>query len=175
MKKKFLLHTCCAPCLVGANQSIKDDFDIFWFNPTIFPKNEYDKRLKYLKYYAQLINKKFIAGDQYEDDNLSMEKLFSGLENEPEGGKRCLKCFKYRLLVTAKYALDNNYQYFSTTLTVSPHKDAAKINDLGRQISKQIGIKYQPLKNIDYKKSIIECRELNIYRQKYCGCTFSSK
>lgn len=175
MKKKILLHTCCAPCLVGANQSIKNNFDVFWFNPNIFPKEEHDKRLKYLKYYCELISINIIIIDQYQEDNLSFSKLFFGLEKEPEGGKRCLKCFKYRLLKTAKYALENNYKYFATTLTVSPHKDSAKIHEIGRLISKNIGIKYLPLGEIDYKKSISECRELNIYRQKYCGCTFSNR
>lgn len=175
MKKKFLLHACCAPCLVAANQIIKDDFDVFWFNPNIFPEEEHSKRLKYLRYYTLSINKKVIVNDHYKDDNLSMEKLFVGLESEPEGGKRCLKCFKYRLIIAAKYALENNYKYFSTTLVVSPYKNSVTINEIGRQISDKIGIKYLPLTETDYKKSIVECRNLNIYRQKYCGCRYSAQ
>jgi predicted adenine nucleotide alpha hydrolase (AANH) superfamily ATPase len=181
MKHKLLLNTCCAPCLVGVYDQIEDDYDItlFWFNPNIAPEAEYRKRLSELDRYAKIIGVKVIVGDKYAEDNLFWNNLTKNYSNEIEGGKRCELCIKYRLLATSKFASENNFEYFATTLTVSPHKNSQSINKIGANIADKI----EHLTFLDkdfkddnsYKKSLEICKELNIYRQNYCGCQYSKR
>lgn len=139
-KPTLLLHTCCSPCLTSVFEQLKDDFDvtIFWFNPNIYPKDEYAKRLIEVKRYAKVIGLKLINIEKYEIESFSWNQLVKNQADEPEGGKRCQLCIKYRLLNTANYAAENKYDYFATTLSVSPHKNTKMINDLGREIETKL-------------------------------------
>lgn len=174
MKKELTLHTCCAPCLSGAFDYLKSDFEIrlFWFNPNIFPENEYQKRLKEVKRYAKIIkaNLKVIDGD-YGEEHQEWLKYVRGFENEPEGGERCKKCFEYRL---KKVFVSVGDKPFTTTLTISPYKNADDINKIGKKTSKEyLTFDFNSLGC--NKKSLEITKEFNIYRQKYCGCEFSYK
>lgn len=174
MKNKIFLHACCAPCLTGSFDYLKNDFDIelFWFNPNIFPKIEYQKRLDEVKRYAKIINADLeIINNDYDIEHIKWLRYISGLENEPEGGKRCKKCFEYRL----KKISDNiDGKSFATTLTVSPHKNATDINRIGKKISEEY-ISFDLNLLGCNKKSLELSKEFNIYRQKYCGCEYSLK
>ena len=181
MKNKLLLHTCCAPCFSGVLPQIQDDFEVtsYWFNPNIYPIEEYKKRLDNLVRYAKITKTHVIINENYEEDNFCWNKLTSRYSAEPEGGARCAKCIEYRLLETARYAYNNGYEYFATTLSVSPHKDALLVNRLGAKIESEFPeIKFLAAdfkKKDGYKKSIDLCEKYNIYRQKYCGCVYSAK
>ena len=179
-KPKLLLHACCAPCLTAAYEQLKNDLEItiFWFNPNIFPVEEYNKRLDELKRYCKAIKTPLIVGDKLPEDVNSWELLTRGLEEEPEGGKRCRVCIKMRLLYTAKHAYENNFDLFATTLSVSPHKNTYLINNIGKEVSTKIKIDFLERdfkKNNGYKRSIEICKEFGIYRQNYCGCGPSFK
>jgi predicted adenine nucleotide alpha hydrolase (AANH) superfamily ATPase len=181
MKKKLLLHACCAPCLTGAYDQLKNDYDItlFWFNPNISPVDEYIKRLEELKRYAKILGNRLVIVDRYAEDNFYWNNLTKNYSKDPEGGKRCEMCIKYRLLNTTKYASENHFDYFATTLSVSPHKNSDLINTAGRNIAG----KFDSIQFLDkdfedansFKKSLAICREFNIYRQKYCGCRYSAR
>jgi predicted adenine nucleotide alpha hydrolase (AANH) superfamily ATPase len=179
MKKDLLLHTCCAPCFTGCYDQVKDEYNlsIFWYNPNIEPIAEHQKRLETLLQYLESLPFHIPIFHQYnyEEENRSWNEFIKGLENEPEGGKRCLKCFEYRLNKTAQMASKTN-KAFTTTLTISPYKDAATINSIGEGLGKLLGTKFvsEDFKKKDgFKKSIQISRDQGLYRQKYCGCRFS--
>lgn len=177
---KLLLHSCCAPCssyvLLYLSQYFK--ITVFFYNPNIMPILEYQRRLEEQKKLLTFISSKypinFIEGDY---DNDSFLEQIKGLEMEPESHKRCLKCYLLRLTKTAQQA-SNNYDYFATTLTVSPYKNAKIINEIGTSLEKEFKVKYlsSDFKKRDgYKKSIDLAKKYNLYRQQYCGCQFSIK
>ncbi len=141
MKKKLLLHSCCGPCSTVVIERLKDDFDvtIFYFNPNIEPKEEYEKRKVEQQKVCEFFNVPFI---DYDYDNAGWHKFVEGLENEREGGARCEKCFLFRLNRTAKYAKENGFEIFATTLSVSPHKNTLVINKVGEEISKETEIEF---------------------------------
>ena len=177
-KPKLLLHSCCAPCSSYVIDYLHKFFDItiFYYNPNISPKEEYDKRkeeqIRFIKNYDDI---KFMDCDY---DNELYNELIKGLENEPERGSRCTVCFKLRLEKTADAAINNNFDYFGTTLTVSPYKNANLINEIGQTIAKENNIYwlYSDFKKNDgYKKSIELSKEYELYRQDYCGCIYSKK
>lgn len=180
-KPTLLLHSCCAPCLTAVYEQLKDDFEItiFWFNPNIFPIEEHGKRLDELKKYCDIIQRPLIIGDKMPEDANSWELLTRGLDKEVEGGERCKICMKMRLLYAGKYALENGFDLFATTLSVSPHKNTYMINNIGKEISSKISginfLEHDFKKNDGYKRSIEICKEFNIYRQNYCGCQYSIK
>ena len=176
-KPKLLLHACCGPCTSGVFDQVKDYFDvsILYYNPNTYPYNEfilrYEQLIKLQKHYEF----KLILIDYDEDEFL---KLIKGLENEPEGGKRCKICYKLRLEETAKYAKLNGFDYFTSTLSVSPYKDAEALNNIGEALELKYSIKYlySDFKKHDgYKNSIKNSKEFNLYRQDYCGCRYSLK
>lgn len=178
IKPKLLLHACCAPCFTSVFEQLKDDFDItvFWFNPNIFPIEEYNKRLKELTRYCKIVKTPLIIGDKMPEDVNSWQLLTRGLENEIEGGKRCKICIKMRLLYTGKFAKENNFDCFTTTLSVSPHKNSYMINNIGKEVASKVAVTFLDRdfkKNNGYKRSIEICKEFNIYRQNYCGCVYS--
>lgn len=171
-KPKLLLHACCAPCSSAVLELLRDAFDItiFFYNPNIYPKEEYDKRLAE---FAKLGNYPLIEGpyspDAFYEDILGMEEL-------PEGSHRCFTCYEIRLEETAKVAAQNNFDFFTTTLSISPYKNAEKINEIGLALEDDYGVSFlysNFKKNDGYKRSIELCKELGIYRQSYCGCIFS--
>ncbi len=173
---RLLLHACCGPCLAGALSNIARHFDVtvYFFNPNIMPNEEFIRRFEALKVVVEHFGVKLVLPKQ---DVSQYLELVRGLENQPEGGDRCAKCFELRLRSTAEYFLKTaEFDFFATTLTLSPHKDAKLINSIGEQIERETGAKYLAS---DFKKhdgflhSVQLSKELDIYRQRYCGCKFS--
>lgn len=177
-KPLLLLHSCCGPCSSYVLEYLSRYFKIklFFFNPNIQPLEEYNKRLAAQKELLEKINLpdiEFIQGEYNPADFFSAVK---GLENEREGGKRCEVCIKLRMKAAAEAAVNYNADYFATTLTVSPHKNALYINTAGESLENEMNIPYLVSdfkKKNGYKRSIELCRLFNIYRQNYCGCIFS--
>lgn len=174
---KLLLHSCCAPCSSHVITLLKDYFDItiLYYNPNIAPLEEYEKRKKeQIRLLKELDSDIHFYDCDYEND--IFEKQVKSLHHEKEGGKRCTVCFSLRLTKTAELAKLNHFDYFGTTLTVSPHKNAKLLNELGKKISKKYDIPflYSDLKKKDgYKKSIELSKKYGLYRQNYCGCIYS--
>lgn len=176
-KYSILLHSCCAPCSSHVISVLKNYFDItiLYYNPNISPVEEYNKRKE------EQINfiKKLNCGIKIMDcdyDNDVYEKCIKGLEKEKEGGARCHKCFRLRLDKTARLAKMNNFDYFCTTLTVSPYKNSQIINTIGKELMDTYDVKwlYSDFKKEDgYKHSIVLSKQYNLYRQDYCGCIYS--
>ncbi len=183
-KQKILLHSCCAPCSTAVIERLSPDYDItiLYYNPNIYPEEEYLKRKNEEIKYIKLLNEKYPENklDMLDTDYEAEEfyKAVKGLENEKEGGARCPVCFKLRLEKTARLAKKNGYDLFGTTLTVSPHKNAEVINAIGLNLETEYNIKFlvSNFKKQDgYKRSIELSKENNIYRQNYCGCEFALK
>lgn len=179
--KKILLHSCCAPCSSHVITYLAPYFDItvLYYNPNIYPKEEYEKRKQeQIKLINELNTPNKLDYLDCDYDNDVYEELIKGYENCPERGARCPICFKLRLEKTAKLAKEHNYDYFCTTLTVSPYKNATQINEIGSSLSNKYQIKwlYSDFKKEDgYKKSIELSKKYNLYRQNYCGCIYSQR
>lgn len=178
-KERLLLHSCCGPCSSYVISYLSDYFDItvLYYNPNIYPYEEYMKRkeeqIRLIKE-IQVKNKLDILDCDY--DNEKYEKLIKGLEKEPERGRRCNVCYYMRMERTASEAKKNNYDFFCTTLSVSPYKNAALINQIGEELEKKYNVKwlYSDFKKKDgYKQSILLSKKYNLYRQDYCGCIYS--
>ena len=175
----MLLHSCCGPCSSSVLEYLTKYFDvtILWYNPNIYPEEEFKKRFEAQ---MEIIEKMGLADrvDIMAEPHKSQDyyRRIKGLENEPEGGKRCEECFRLRLLETAKLAKQYGFDYFCTTLTLSRHKNAVLINTIGQEIAEAVGVKWLPS---DFKKRNGENRSIElsekygIYRQLYCGCEFS--
>lgn len=175
MKEKLLLHTCCAPCSGFLSQQFLADFNlaIYFYNPNIYPEEEYQKRLQEAKDFFLEAGINFIAGDYEHQDWL---KLVRGLEKEPEGGSRCRLCYQDRLSRTAQAAKVNHYDFFISALSISPHKDVQAVNNIGLDLARKLEIKFLAgdfKKNNGFQKAMAFSREHNFYRQNYCGCEFS--
>ncbi len=175
-KKTLLLHSCCGPCSTACIERLKNFFDvtIYYYNPNIYPQEEFEKRLFNQKKVIEYFKDIKIVSPTY--DEYEYLKTIKGLENEKEGGKRCDECFKLRLKETALYAKLHGYDYFGTTLTVSSHKNEQHINQIGKEIEEEtkVNFLYSDFKKHDgYKRSIDLSKEINLYRQNYCGCRFS--
>ena len=174
-KKTLLLHSCCAPCSSYVITYLKDYFDItiLYYNPNIEPIEEYNKRKEEQIRLCKLFNIKVLDCDY---DNDLFHETVLGLEKCKEGGSRCFKCYELRLRKTASLA--SNYDFFGTTLTVSPFKNSNKLNEIGLSLEKEYNGKYLVSdfkKKEGYKKSIILSREYNLYRQDFCGCIYSKR
>ncbi len=181
-KQKLLLHSCCAPCSTAVIERLISDYDItiLYYNPNIYPEQEYLKRKNEEIRYIKIFNKKNSNSNvKMLDCDYESEKFYEavkGLEDEKEGGARCPVCFKLRLQKTAELAKQNGYDIFGTTLTVSPHKNAELINQIGQSIENNLEIKFLQSnfkKQDGYKRSIELSKENNLYRQNYCGCEFA--
>lgn len=176
--KKMLLHSCCGPCSTAVIDRLKDDYDltIFYYNPSIYPQEEYIHRLnEQIRYVKESGLNLTVVDGSYKDFDMFYE-AYNGYESCSEGQERCEICFKLRLDKTAQYAKENGYDIFATTLTVSPHKNAQLINSIGQEISKKYDIEYLVAdfkKQDGFLKSIRFAKEYNLYRQDYCGCKFS--
>ncbi|MCL2821766.1 MAG: epoxyqueuosine reductase QueH [Firmicutes bacterium] len=200
--KSVLLHTCCVPCALYCIDYLKG-FDIkllklFFFNPNIVPKDEYIKRAEQIKkldlpsgdnglkitykicdydsglYLNRLSEKQGQAKEQGSEFAVLTKKA---IEKEKTETENCPNCFYFRLLKTAEYAAQNDFDFFCTTLTVSPHKNSLVLNQIGKMVEGQTGVKFIPSdfkKNDGFKKSTILSDKLNIYRQNYCGCALSN-
>jgi len=176
-KARILLHVCCGPCSLHPYFFLKDDFDVtfYFYNPNIHPKNEYFKRLEGVRTVSDTYSVPLIIGE-YDMKNWMI--LTRHLKDEPEGGKRCELCFKIRLNKTAETAKNLGFDLFGTTLTVSPLKNQAIINSVGEEIgkSKKINFFRADFKKKDgFKKTTELSKQLNLYRQNYCGCIYSKR
>lgn len=174
-KPKLLLHICCVGCGVYVSESLKQDYEVrlFFYNPNIWPEEEYNKRLAEAEKIAKQFNLELILGEYDHDKWLAAVR---GHENDPERGERCLICYKFRLDQAAAVAKKLGCDYLTTTLTTSPHKNALAINAIGEPAAARQGVKFlsQDFKKQDgFKKSAALSRELGLYRQNYCGCEFS--
>ena len=173
-RPRLLLHSCCGPCSSYVLEYLSDYFDItlFFYNPNIQPAEEYEKRLSAQKQLLERAKYKnpvaFLAGE-YEPQRFF--EAVKGLENCREGGARCEKCFELRLSKAAEIAKKGVFDYFATTLTVSPHKNAVLINEIGGRYQNYLPSDFK--KREGYKRSIILSKEYELYRQGYCGCIFS--
>ncbi len=176
---KLMLHSCCAPCSSYTLEYLSDYFDItvFYFNPNISPKSEFEKRFEEQKrLIANLPVKneiKLVRGAYDYGEFLSAVK---GYENAHEGGERCFICYRLRLEKAAQIAVENGFDYFCTTLSISPLKNSQKINEIGFELAEKYGVKWLPSdfkKREGYKRSIELSREYDLYRQNFCGCVFS--
>lgn len=178
-RPSLLLHSCCAPCSSYVLAYLTQYFDItlFYYNPNIMPEDEYMKRLSEQ---IRLLNEAYPNGTvrliegKYEPERFC--EMVRGLEQEPEGGKRCFKCYEMRLQEAAKQAKEGGFDFFATTLSISPHKNAAKLNEIGEAVGAQYGIAHLPSdfkKREGYKKSIELSKKYGLYRQNFCGCPFS--
>jgi hypothetical protein len=174
-KPKLLLHACCGICSSSVIERLNPYFDItiLYYNPNIYPESEYIKRLNTQK---ELLEKAGYNINLINLGYLEEEFLVKGLEKEPEGGARCNKCFYIRLNKTAQYAKENNFDYFTTTLSVSPHKDSQMLNQIGKILEEKYNINYlysDFKKKEGFKRSNELSRKYNLYRQEYCGCKYS--
>ena len=176
---RLLLHACCAPCSSAVLESLSRFFRVglLYYNPNIAPQAEYDRRARELeRLVAQMPLSNPVALLPVEYDGEAFTQAVRGLEGEPEGGARCLECFRLRLGKAAAEARRLGYDYFTTTLSISPLKDAAALNRLGEAAGKAAGVAHLPAdfkKKGGYQRSIELSREYGLYRQDYCGCVFS--
>lgn len=175
-KEKVLLHACCAVCSAHPINLLREmgyEPVIYFFNPNIFPPEEYERRLNELIRYSEKVNAELII-DRHDPEN--WYNCIIGLEDEPEKGKRCSRCFEYRLLFTALKAFQLEYKYFTTTLTVSPHKQSKVIFEIAKEIAAKYELNFLDIdfkKNDGFLKTMKIAKEENFYRQEYCGCEFS--
>lgn len=175
----LLLHDCCAPCLSSVLEELCRSFQVtvFYYNPNIMPEGEYRKRVAEVERLLSEMPQKHPA--RFIEGRYNMRRfleLACGLEREPEGGARCMRCYHLRLEETAKYARAGGYDFFATTLTVSPYKNAQKLNEIGQELSGEYEVPYLPSdfkKNGGYRRSIELSRLYGLYRQDFCGCPFS--
>lgn len=175
----LLLHSCCAPCSSYVLEYLNQFFEItvFYYNPNIFPESEFAKRIEEQRRFIEELPKKnpihFLAGEY---DQEKFYQIAKGVEGEPEGGARCMKCYELRLRESAEIAKQNGFDYFTTTLSISPLKKADKLNEIGAALSEEYGVAYlfsDFKKKNGYKRSVELSAEYGLYRQDYCGCVYS--
>ena len=175
----LLLHSCCAPCSSYVLEYLSMYFSItvLYYNPNIFPKEEYEYRISEQQKLINALpakNRISFIKTEYEPDKFY--EIAKGYENDEEGGERCFKCYELRLREAAEYAIKGKFDYFTTTLSISPMKNADKLNEIGRKISEECGVAYlysDFKKRNGYKRSIELSKEYELYRQNYCGCVYS--
>ena len=178
-KPSLLLHACCGPCSSYVLEYLTKYFDItiYYYNPNIYPKIEYDRRLNELRKF--IIDSKSnvnVIEEIYDEEDYN--NAVKNLEHLGEKSIRCYKCYEFRIDRAAKYAKENNFDYFTTTLSISPHKNSKWINEIGEQLQDRYDINYLYAdfkKKEGYKRSLELSRQYNLYRQDYCGCKYSKK
>lgn len=177
----LFLHSCCAPCSSYCLEYLAKYFliTIFYYNPNITDKEEYRKRVEEQK---RLIGELSVENPiSFQEGAYETERFFAiakGYEKAEEGGERCFRCYKLRLEEAARLAKMEGFDYFTTTLSISPHKNAAKLNEIGQIMGEKYGIKHLPSdfkKKNGYKRSIELSKEYDLYRQSYCGCVYSKQ
>jgi predicted adenine nucleotide alpha hydrolase (AANH) superfamily ATPase len=174
-KKSVLLHICCAPCATVPIKRLMLDCSVsgFFYNPNIYPQSEYIFRKKEFEEYLNELGIPSYSGIY---DNDAWEEAVKSFQNEPEGGARCVICYRFRLRETARMAKRLGINFFSTTLTLSPHKNADAINKIGIEIESESGVQFLAKnfkKGDGFKESCEMSKEMNMYRQNYCGCRYS--
>lgn len=178
-KPRLLLQVCCGPCSTQVIERLRDyfDMDLYFYNPMIYPREELEKRAENLEIVAEKSNfagKVIIPTNDIKD----FEKVALKRKDDKEFGRACYDCYKLRLTETVRLARDENYEYFTTSLSISPYKNSEWLNEIGEELEKEFGVKYlyADFKKRDgYKKSIELSKKYGIYRQEYCGCVFSKK
>ena len=177
----LLIHSCCAPCSSYVLEYLSEYFKItvFYYNPNIYPESEYTKRIaeqqKLIRDMEFRYPVSFLAGKY---DKEKFYEMAAGMEDLKEGGVRCMKCYELRLSEAARQAVAGGFDYFTTTLSISPMKNAQKLNEIGLRVGKEYGVKYLVSdfkKKNGYKRSIELSKEYGLYRQDYCGCEFSMR
>ncbi|HCC02598.1 MAG TPA: hypothetical protein DHW78_04135 [Ruminococcaceae bacterium] len=179
-KPRLLLHACCAPCSSYVLEYLTQYFSItlFYYNPNIFPEEEYTKRVWEVKRLLQEMP--LSSSVQFLPGNYDPKRFFEmakGMENLPEGGERCFQCYRLRLQETAQTAKEGGFDYFASTLSISPYKNAQKLNEIGFELAKQYGVAWLPSdfkKHGGYQRSIVLSHQYSLYRQNYCGCIYSA-
>ena len=178
---RLLLHSCCAPCSSYVLEYLSQYFEItvLYYNPNIFPEEEYQKRVEEQKRLIAALPAKhpvsFVEGRYQPEEFFAVVK---GLEEVPEGGERCLKCFRLRLEETARLAAEEKYDYYTTTLSISPLKNAQALNEIGQELAAVYEVPYLPSdfkKRGGYQRSIELSHEYELYRQNFCGCIYSMR
>lgn len=183
-RPSLLLHSCCAPCSSYVLTYLRTYFDItiLYYNPNIFPEEEFDKRAAEQERLIGLLNDEggnncgkitFIRGNYDPSEFFDMAK---GLEDVPEGGSRCYKCYELRMRKAAETAVEGGYNFFTTTLSISPLKNAGWINEIGERLAAEYGVRHLPSdfkKREGFKRSIELSEKYGLYRQNYCGCVYS--
>lgn len=178
---RLLLHSCCAPCSSYVLEYLSDYFEItvFYYNPNISPAEEYEKRAAEQQHLIRELPAKHpihLMVGAYEPERFYA--VSRGLEQVPEGGERCFRCFRLRLEEAAKMAAEGGFDYFATTLTISPLKNAQKLNEIGEELSEIYKVEHLPSdfkKKNGYKRSVELSAQYGLYRQNYCGCVFSKR
>ncbi len=176
---RLLLHSCCAPCSAYVLEYLSEYFEItiLFFNPNIYPESEFTKRVTEQRAFISAMKTKHPVQIIVEDYRPSeFYDIASGLEDVPEGGARCLKCYRLRLEETAKRARELGFDYFTTTLSVSPHKNAGALNRIGDELASAYGVRHLNAdfkKKNGYKRSVELSHQYGLYRQDYCGCVYS--
>ncbi|MBR4971126.1 MAG: epoxyqueuosine reductase QueH [Paludibacteraceae bacterium] len=175
----LLLHSCCAPCSSYTLEYLSQYFKItiYYYNPNIYPPEEYHERAAEQKRFIEQFPAKHpISYMEGAYDTKRFYDMAKGLEKVPEGGERCFKCYELRLRESAALAKEGNFDYFTTTLSISPLKNAEKLNEIGEQLENEFGVKHLTSdfkKKNGYKRSTELSKEYELYRQNYCGCVFS--
>lgn len=178
-KEELLLHVCCAPCSSHVLELLENEYNItiFFYNPNITEEEEYKKRLAEInRFVAEAPFAKSVKVIEGGYEPSLFFEMSKGLEEEPERGARCYKCYKLRMHETARYAKEHGFDLFTTSLSISPHKNASWINEIGTSLSEEYNISYlysDFKKKNGYARSIELSKEYNLYRQDYCGCIFS--
>ena len=190
--RKLLLHSCCAPCSSYVLEYLREYFQItvFYYNPNITEDEEYRKRVKEQKRLIEEYNRQVEEGMHSTSNAKRIEVIegdyepdcffasVKGLEKCPEGGERCFKCYRLRLEKTARLAAERGFDCFTTTLTISPLKNAHKLNEIGEELGEKYGVFFLPSdfkKKEGYKRSIDLSKQFELYRQNYCGCIYSKE
>ncbi len=184
-KKELLLHSCCGPCSTAVIERLAPDYNItvFYYNPCITEADEYERRkenqIRFIDEYNKKMENEYTI--RYLEGRYDPERYFElvdGYEEEPEGGARCTICFEMRLLESARVAKEKGYPAFTTTLTVSPHKNYPLISQIGRDVAEKYHVEFLDLdfkKKAGFQRSIQLSKEYELYRQNYCGCIFSKR
>lgn len=176
-RPRMVLHICCAPCSAYVLELLKEAFELtlYFYDPNIHPKEEYDMRRDEMRRYATDFSIPFFEGPYDVEKWFDMTK---GHKDSREGSERCFICYDMRMREAARFAIENSFEYFGTVLSISPHKNSKKINEIGVLLSAEYGIKYLEAdfkKRDGFKKSIDLSREHGLYRQNYCGCVYSKR
>ena len=179
-RPRLLLHACCGPCSSAVLEQLSRSFDItiLYYNPNIWPPAEYHRREQELE---RFVAEAHPLGVKVVEDRYDPQEFYDaarGLENEPERGARCTACYRLRMRRAAQYAAENGFDWFTTTLSISPHKDAARINQIGQELAAEFGVPHLPSdfkKKNGYLRSLQLSDQYGLYRQDYCGCVFSEE
>lgn len=179
-RPRLLLHACCGPCSSAVLEQLSQYFEItiLYYNPNIWPAEEYHRREEELE---RFVAQAHPLGVTVVEDRYDPQEFYDaarGLEDEPERGQRCTACYRLRMRRAAQYAAEYGFDWFTTTLSISPHKDAVRINQIGQELAVEFGVPHLPSdfkKKNGYLRSLQLSAEYGLYRQDYCGCVFSAR